>query len=60
MREFKCEVCEETFHYADEVIFDGDELKVVDEHYPDWDTCVCVECAYDGKFEDETYEEETE
>lgn len=43
---YKCDTCKEVFHYADEVVFDKDELKTVDEANPDWDSCTCTTCFH--------------
>lgn len=43
-----CSQCHIEYHYEDEVVFDGDELKIVDERNPDWSYCTCNECL-DGE-----------
>lgn len=49
---YTCQSCGEVFGYADEVVFDGDRSKVVDELNPDWTTCHCFVC-YDEGVEEE-------
>jgi predicted nucleic-acid-binding Zn-ribbon protein len=43
---YVCNECKEKFHCKDEVVFDGDELKIVDERNPDWNYTTCNECFY--------------
>jgi predicted nucleic-acid-binding Zn-ribbon protein len=45
-KQYTCNKCKEVFHYKDEVVFDGDELKTVDELNPDWSECTCITCYY--------------
>jgi predicted nucleic-acid-binding Zn-ribbon protein len=46
-KQYICNKCKEVFHYQDEVVFDGDELKTVDELNPDWNECTCNTCYYE-------------
>jgi predicted nucleic-acid-binding Zn-ribbon protein len=46
MKSYICTECNEEHHYKDEVVFDGDELKVVDERNPDWNEVTCNGCFY--------------
>lgn len=46
MKPFICDKCEKEHNYKDELVFDGDELKTVDERNPDWDSCTCNTCFY--------------
>jgi hypothetical protein len=45
---YTCANCGEKCHYENEVVFDDDELKTVDEKNPDWDSCICVTCYYES------------
>ena len=51
MNTLKCITCEEVMNYNDEVVFDNDELKTVDESNPDWAYCECIECYYKEEME---------
>lgn len=42
---YKCVTCEETFNYADEMVFFAGEVEVmVSEASPDYSHAVCIEC----------------
>lgn len=49
VKAYECDMCHKGYHYADEMVFDRDELKTVDELNPDWSTCMCRTC-YDERF----------
>jgi hypothetical protein len=44
---YTCERCKEVLNHRDEMVFDGDELKTVNESNPDWGSAMCITCHED-------------